>query len=205
MNAILWLIQNNPFYKSVQVDHVALQALPDDGIPGDLLTIDDPNDSLGDNDPPHKDQAAGNAQLQHDHVNANEFADQVSSFIPLPQRKPQEEAAIRSAIKEQDPLDWPVNTGDPINEFQTSGLASMAFPTLFPYGRADPTNKGRERCFSYRRFQASHEVCRSDTRPEIALAFCISSKVSLLGSEYETAASDSVPGKHLPSAKSWRC
>ena len=145
LNAILWLIQNNPFYKSVQVDHVALQALPDDGIPGDLLTIDDPNDSLGDNDPPHKDQAAGNAQLQHDHVSANEFADQVSSFIPLPQRKPQEEAAIRSAIKEQDPLDWPVNTGDPINEFQTSGLASMAFPTLFPYGRADPTNKGRER------------------------------------------------------------
>ena len=31
-----------------------------------------------------------------------------------------------------DSLDWPVNDGDPINEFCPEGLATMAFPTLFP-------------------------------------------------------------------------
>lgn len=31
----------------------------------------------------------------------------------------------------------------PMNEFQTEGLATQAFPTLFPYGKGDPTCKGR--------------------------------------------------------------
>ena len=140
LNAIVWLTRNNPFYKDVQVDHVALQALPEDGYPGDVLSTDDPDDSLCDID-----QSARKNEPQHDHVNMNEFADQVSSFIPVPPRKAQEEDAVRSAVNEQDPLDWPAQIGDPINEFKTPGLASMAFPTLFPYGRADPTDKGRER------------------------------------------------------------
>ena len=42
-----------------------------------------------------------------------------------------------------DPLDWPSNNGEPINEFRTEGLASMAFPTLFPYGKGDPTKRTR--------------------------------------------------------------
>ena len=35
------------------------------------------------------------------------------------------------------------NSKYPINEFQTEGLATMVFPTLFPYGKGDPTCKGR--------------------------------------------------------------
>lgn len=30
-----------------------------------------------------------------------------------------------------------------MNEFQTEGLATQAFPTLFPRGKGDPTCKGR--------------------------------------------------------------
>ena len=29
--------------------------------------------------------------------------------------------------------------------FKTDGLAGMAFPTLFPYGKRDPTNRARQR------------------------------------------------------------
>ena len=38
-------------------------------------------------------------------------------------------------------IDWPTNGGDPINEFCTDGLATMAFPTLIPFGKGDPTKK----------------------------------------------------------------
>ena len=46
-------------------------------------------------------------------------------------------------INGEDPLDWPANDGDPINEFRREGLASMAFPKLFPYGKGDPTKRTR--------------------------------------------------------------
>ena len=42
-------------------------------------------------------------------------------------------AAICAAVNDEDPLDWPTISGQPINEFQTEGLCSIAFPTLFPY------------------------------------------------------------------------
>ena len=44
-----------------------------------------------------------------------------------------------------DPLDWPSNDGDPISEFRTEGLASMAFPTLCPYVKGHPTKCARLR------------------------------------------------------------
>ncbi len=31
---------------------------------------------------------------------------------------------------------------EPLNEYQVSHLATMAFPTLFPDGKGDPTNQG---------------------------------------------------------------
>lgn len=31
----------------------------------------------------------------------------------------------------------------PLNEFQTEGLATQAFPALFPHGKGDPTCRGR--------------------------------------------------------------
>lgn len=37
----------------------------------------------------------------------------------------------------------------PLNEFQTEGLASQVFPTLFPHGKGDPTCKGRPHCLQY--------------------------------------------------------
>lgn len=65
------------------------------------------------------------------------------SLLPLPQRQLREDSAIRATINGDDPLDWPTISGEPLNEFQTEGLASMAFPTLFPYGKGDPTCKSR--------------------------------------------------------------
>lgn len=65
------------------------------------------------------------------------------SFLPLPQRQQTEDSAIRAAVNGDDPLDWPTISGEPLNEFRTEGLASMAFPALFPYAKGDPTCKAR--------------------------------------------------------------
>jgi hypothetical protein len=35
------------------------------------------------------------------------------------------------------PIRWPTQGETPINEYNTEGYIAMAFPTLFPYGRAD--------------------------------------------------------------------
>ena len=39
-------------------------------------------------------------------------------------------------------MQWPSVENEPLNEYQISHLATMAFPTLFPDGKGDPTNSG---------------------------------------------------------------
>ena len=39
-------------------------------------------------------------------------------------------------------MPWPSTENEPLNEYQISHLATMAFPTLFPDGKGDPTNQG---------------------------------------------------------------
>ena len=65
-----------------------------------------------------------------------------SSFIPSVQQVQTEEQAIMSIVAGNDPLAWPSIETTPINEFNTEGLATVVFPTLFPYGKGDPTCKG---------------------------------------------------------------
>ena len=38
-------------------------------------------------------------------------------------------------------MPWPAIESEPLNEYQISYLATMAFPTLFPDGKGDPTNQ----------------------------------------------------------------
>ena len=66
-----------------------------------------------------------------------------TKVIPLRQQTKQD--AIRALINGMDPLDWPAYDRDPINEFRTEGLASITFPTLFPYGKGYPTKRTRLR------------------------------------------------------------
>ena len=44
----------------------------------------------------------------------------------------------------KDPLDWPTNEGNVVNEFRTDGLPTMEFPTLSPFGKGDPTTRARQ-------------------------------------------------------------
>ena len=124
LTALRWLQTNNHFYSNIIIDHAAIQALPEDGIPEGLIVEDDQGSAFSDVDVP--------ASPASSH-----------SFLPLQQNVATEDEAIRATINGHDPLDWPNIANEPINEFQTSGLATMCFPTLFPYGLGDPTCSGR--------------------------------------------------------------
>ena len=100
------------------IDYESLEHLPEDGVLDDLPTVEDPESSEEQDDQ----QEDAGEQIPH----------QSHSFLPLPQRQQTEQDAIRALINGVDLLDWPVNDGDPINEFCTEVLATMAFPTLFP-------------------------------------------------------------------------
>ena len=47
----------------------------------------------------------------------------------------------RKLLSEDEPMQWPSVENEPLNEYQVSCLATMAFPTLFPHGKGNPTNQ----------------------------------------------------------------
>ena len=141
LEAITWLKHNNPYYADIEIDQEALQQLPVHGVPEHLPTLDDPHTDLE----PLLQLDINNSTDQEETPQHNATGPQTvsHSFIPQQQEQQQEQDAIRAFINGEHPLNWPSNEGDPINEFQTEGLATMAFPTLFPYGKGDPTKKSR--------------------------------------------------------------
>ena len=145
LDAIQWLKANNPYYKDIIIDHKSLQQLPEDDVPSGLLMVEDNDDTAHEEEKEVTNNPDVPPDTQEDADGDNEVS---RSFLPLPLHKKPDQDAIRSAVDGQDPLEWPSVTGNSINEFKTAGLASMAFPTLFPYGKGDPTNQGRKRAVS---------------------------------------------------------
>ncbi len=66
----------------------------------------------------------------------------MSSFLPVGEQQQQEMEAVRNQLSENEPMQWPSVENEPLNEYQLSHLATVAFPTLFPDGKGDPTNQG---------------------------------------------------------------
>ena len=62
----------------------------------------------------------------------------MSSFLPVASSQQQEIKAAQEQLSQT--MDWPSIGNDPLSEFTTPFLASVAFPVLFPDGKGDPTN-----------------------------------------------------------------
>ncbi|CAB4023269.1 ATP-dependent DNA helicase pif1 [Paramuricea clavata] len=140
--AVLWLKTNNPFFKSIEIDRDVIQSLPENGIPDELKYVIDENKlsvHVENEGPPQDPVMSANASVEELVLGSGS-----TSFIPMRRRQRKEGADIQDAVNEVDPLDWPSTEGNPINGFKTDGLATMAFPTLFPYGKGDPTNRARQ-------------------------------------------------------------
>ena len=136
LGALVWLINNNLLYKNVKINEHALELLPVDGVPSDIMTIESNGDTLSDEiTPPDLDPSNDNNE---DRV-YNQTTE-MSSFVPVSEKQKQEVSAIRDQLFSNEPLNWPIIDDQPINEYQTPFLATLAFPTLFPNGKGDPTN-----------------------------------------------------------------
>ena len=129
-NAFQWLIKNNPQYKELKIDLDSLNSLPENGVPSDLKTLEIDSDC-------EYTPVDSNLIIDSDIVFDKDT--ETSSFLVIGQKQKLEMEAIQSEIEGKS-VDWPTAKNDPLNEFKTPFLATMAFPALFPDGKGDPTN-----------------------------------------------------------------
>ncbi len=129
-NALVWLINNNPHYLELTINEDALDSLPVNGVPQDLMTD---NDIVPDDVAPSTDNTSEDIVYNH--------STEMSSFLPVGEQQQQEIEAVRNNLSQSEPMPWPSVDSEPLNEYQVSHLATMAFPTLFPDGKGDPTNQ----------------------------------------------------------------
>ena len=132
--ALQWLLKNNPHYKDLNINHDALNSLPDNGVPSDLGSVETVESNIEDNDPD-----LGPQNSDEDIIYNSDS--EMSTFLPMPEKQKPEIQATRDRLLEQpSSVHWPTVDNRPLSEFLTPFLATMAFPTLFPNGKGDPTN-----------------------------------------------------------------
>ncbi|CAG8802972.1 2782_t:CDS:2, partial [Cetraspora pellucida] len=117
--ALQWLKENNRYYADIVIDNEVLLTLPENGPVDDQLP-----------------------QFHNDALYSEDENDAISrSFVPSLLSVHSEGISINNAIKRvqarNPPVEWPQIDSNPVNEFQTPGYIARAFPTLYPYGRAD--------------------------------------------------------------------
>ncbi len=136
-SALVWLINNNPHYSEIIINEDALNSLPENGVAPDLMTVETDNDMVSD------DNCSADVGPPTDNPSEDivyNDSTEMSSFLPVGEQ--QQIDAVRNQLSENEPMQWPSVENEPLNEYQVSHLATMAFPTLFPDGKGDPTNQG---------------------------------------------------------------
>ena len=133
-SALQWLMANNLYYRNIQLDHSALEQLPEDGdLPGlPAVTVEGTDDAVPhsvDVDDPYDAHLPG-------------------TFVPMNTNRMTEQETVQHTVAQrQQPghrrdtpvVMWPATGSTPVNEFHTEGYMSCAFPTLFPTGVGDFT------------------------------------------------------------------
>lgn len=139
--ALIWLSKNNPLYKNIKIDQDALNSLPQNGIPCDISRLGinsevDQNLHLSESNSDSDSDAESNVVYQKD--------TQTNSFLSFQQNEKHEHEIIKDKLAEKT-VSWPPIQKEPFNEYGTPFLATMAFPTLFPDGKGDPTSRNLNR------------------------------------------------------------
>ena len=123
---------NNPVYSDVHINYQIVSTLPQDGVPDELKSID-AEFSIK---PGISEVSIPEDQQIYD------TSSEVTSFFPMSVDKLQEVHAIEEELSNGTltSITLPSTEGNPLNEYKTPYLATMAFPTLFPGSKGDPTN-----------------------------------------------------------------
>ena len=130
-----WLVQHNPVCKDITIDYDCLASLPSEGIPSDLHQINCSEHGKDDKINPDR------GPIEVDEIPFNEETELSSTILNPVALKPQKKIIADELLQNQK-LNWPPRNASPLNEFKIEFLATMAFPTLFPDAKGDPTNRG---------------------------------------------------------------
>ena len=133
--ALQWLVVNNKYYRNICIDPDALAMLPEDGDLSGLnsITLNSNDEDTGSFAAPDQDEDPYETNLS-------------SSFVPSTTQQMTEQETVKQSVQDrqsnQQPVSpstesWPPCGSTPINEFNTEGYISRAFPTLFPTDAAD--------------------------------------------------------------------
>ena len=131
--ALHWLVQNNPAYKDITINYDCLASLPSEGVPSDLQNVYCDENSNDDEINPDR------GPLDADEIPFSEDTELSSTVLNPVVLKPQKQL-ITEDLLQQHKFSWPDRNTNPLNEFKIELLATMAFPTLFPDSKGDPTN-----------------------------------------------------------------
>lgn len=135
-DALFWLLKHNPHYSDVELNQDALNSLPNNSIPDDLLSVET-QDTANLSDELNYTPDRGPSTVDEEDVVFSRNTD-TSCVLPVPNAEQQEIEFIQQQVQAQ--TNWPSVKNSPLNEYTTSFLATMAFLTLFPDGKGDPTN-----------------------------------------------------------------
>lgn len=116
--ALVWLKQNNPYYKDIIISEENLKLLPEDG-----NVMDSVNSIL------HADE--DDAEIDFDNEDHDEEDEILNESGVANMSVQHQDEVIKSKLK------WPSISNQPVNERQTPGFFPCAYPKLFPYGTAD--------------------------------------------------------------------
>ena len=132
------LVSHNPVYRDVQIDYECLAQLPLEGIPADLSKV-------------RYEKGSGSEELDPDRGPLdiddlpNNKDTELSSMLLNPVKSKQQKEIIKDEILQRNKIKWPERSQIPVSEFKVEFLATMAFPTLFPDSKGNPTNSGKKR------------------------------------------------------------
>ena len=134
-NALCWLVQHNPLYHNISIDKSALAQLPSDGVPADLVKLETMSNDIN--------SVCNKVLSLNSHVDEDLFdhTDNSSSFLPVNINDQLKIDAIKKTLHSAK-ISWPTIENEPLNEYSTPFLATMAYPSLFPDSKGDPTNPG---------------------------------------------------------------
>ena len=130
-----YLCQNNPDWikNNIKYNPENIDMLPIDGIPNDL------NQIVNDSSPENLDKIIVETGPTINEEPIIDCDDLIQTTVESDIEAPFQIDRIEQFVK----CNWPLADSNPINEFSFDGLASLAFPSLFPHGLADPTKKSR--------------------------------------------------------------
>lgn len=199
-DALFWLLKNNPHYLDVELDQDALNSLPNNAVPDSLLSVET-QDTANLNDALNFSPDRGPSSLDEEDVVFNRDTD-TSSVLPMPNAEQQEIEFIQQQVQGQ--INWPSVENSPLNEYTTSFLATMAFPTLFPDGKGDPTNPSLHKHVTLgEKNKAFMQICREE-KWVLALSFRAASKIFLLGFKHDSKSTNFATKWHILKTESWR-